>query len=111
MYSTWDHHSDLEQRLSHNCRMTDQSTAALLKDLKQRSLLDETLAVWAGECGRTSMGEVRRGVTAGKEGRGHHPQAFNAWLAGGGIKSGYVHGQTDDFGFQVTENPVHVQTV
>ncbi len=108
VHSTWDHHSDLEQRLANNCRMTDQPAAALLKDLKQRSLLDETLVVWAGEFGRTPMGEVRRGVTAGKEGRDHHPQAFSVWLAGGGIKSGYVHGQTDDFGFQVTENPVHV---
>ncbi|MCC7333960.1 MAG: DUF1501 domain-containing protein [Pirellulaceae bacterium] len=108
VHSTWDHHSDLEQRLSHNCRMTDQPAAALLRDLKQRSLLDETLVVWAGEFGRTPMGEVRRGVTAGKEGRDHHPHAFSAWLAGGGIKSGYVHGQTDDFGFQVTENPMHV---
>jgi uncharacterized protein (DUF1501 family) len=76
--------------------------------LKQRGLLDETLVVWVGEFGRTPMGEVRRGSTAGKEGRDHHPQAFSGWLAGGGVKGGYVHGATDDFGFNVKADPMHV---
>ncbi len=108
VHSSWDHHSELNQRLALNCGMTDQPAAALVQDLKQRGLLDETLVVCAGEFGRTPMGEVRRGSTAGKEGRDHHPNAFSIWLAGGGVKPGYVHGRTDDFGFDVVEQPVHV---
>jgi hypothetical protein len=108
VHSTWDHHSDLNTRLSNNCAMTDLGAAGLLKDLKQRGLLDDTLVVWAGEFGRTPMGEVRRGSTAGKEGRDHHPNAFSLWMAGGGVKRGHIHGATDDFGYNITENPVHV---
>jgi hypothetical protein len=108
IHSTWDHHSDLNGRLADNCARTDRPAAALLQDLKQRGLLDDTLVIWGGEFGRTPMGEVRRGVTAGKEGRDHHPGAFSLWLAGGGVKRGYVHGRTDDFGYHVAENPVHV---
>ena len=107
-HSTWDDHSDLDKNIQINCAMTDLPTAGLLRDLKQRGLLDETLVVWAGEFGRTPMGEVRRGSTAGKEGRDHHPNAFSLWMAGGGVKGGYVHGRTDDFGYNVVENPVHV---
>lgn len=106
IHSTWDHHSDLTKRLENNCRMTDQPAAALVSDLKQRGLLDDTLVVWAGEFGRTPMGEVRRGQQA--DGRDHHPHAFSVWLAGGGVKGGQVYGATDDFGFHVTEAPVHV---
>ncbi|HEY6170182.1 MAG TPA: DUF1501 domain-containing protein [Verrucomicrobiae bacterium] len=108
VHSSWDQHSDLNAHLANNCAMTDQGAAALLADLKQRGLLDETLVVWAGEFGRTPMGEVRRGVTAGKEGRDHHPNAFSVWMAGGGVKRGHVHGATDDFGYNIVENPVHV---
>lgn len=108
VHSTWDHHSELNGRLTNNCGMTDKGAAALLKDLKQRGLLDDTLVVWAGEFGRTPMGEVRRGMTAGKEGRDHHPNAFSLWMAGGGVKRGHVHGVTDDFGFNVVDRPVHV---
>jgi hypothetical protein len=107
-HSTWDDHSELDKNIQINCAMTDLPTAGLLKDLKQRGLLDETLVVWAGEFGRTPMGEVRRGSTAGKEGRDHHSTAFSLWLAGGGVKGGYVHGRTDDLGFNVVEKPVHV---
>ena len=107
-HSTWDDHSSLNKNLKTNCDMTDRPTAALLQDLKQRGLLDDTLVVWAGEFGRTPMGEVRRGSSAGNEGRDHHPFAFSVWLAGGGVKPGYVHGATDDFGYHVTENAVHV---
>jgi hypothetical protein len=107
-HSTWDDHSELDKNIQINCDMTDLPTAGLLQDLKQRGLLDETLVVWAGEFGRTPMGEVRRGSTAGKEGRDHHPNAFSLWMAGGGVKGGYVHGRTDDFGYNVVENPVHV---
>jgi hypothetical protein len=108
VHSTWDHHSDLNGRLANNCAMTDQGAAALLKDLKQRGLLDDTLVVWVGEFGRTPMGEVRRGINKGKEGRDHHPSAFSLWMAGGGVKRGHVHGATDDFGFNVAHDPVHV---
>ena len=107
-HSTWDDHSELDKNIQNNCDMTDLPTAGLLRDLKQRGLLDETLVVWAGEFGRTPMGEVRRGSTAGKEGRDHHPNAFSLWMAGGGVKGGYVHGRTDDFGYHIVENPVHV---
>jgi uncharacterized protein (DUF1501 family) len=107
-HSTWDDHSELNKNIQINCDMTDLPTAGLIKDLKQRGLLDDTLVVWAGEFGRTPMGEVRRGSTAGKEGRDHHPNGFSLWMAGGGTKRGHVHGSTDDFGYHVTENPVHV---
>jgi hypothetical protein len=107
-HSTWDDHSDLNKHIQINCDMTDLPLAGLLRDLKQRGLLDETLVVWAGEFGRTPMGEVRRGSKAGKEGRDHHPHAFSVWMAGGGVRRGHVHGRTDDFGFHVVENSVHV---
>lgn len=106
VHSSWDHHGQLNARLAKNCAMTDQGTAALLRDLKQRGLLDDTLVVWAGEFGRTPMGEVRRGVTG--DGRDHHPNAFTVWLAGGGVKRGHVHGATDDFGYNPVSDPVHV---
>jgi hypothetical protein len=108
VHSTWDHHRDLNQRLAHNCAMTDRGAAALVQDLKQRGLLDETLVIWAGEFGRTPMCEVRRGNTPGVEGRDHHPNAFSIWLAGGGVKPGRVYGATDEFGFNVVRDPVHV---
>lgn len=108
IHSTWDHHSDLNQRLADHCQMTDRPSAALIRDLEQRGLLEDTLVVWVGEFGRTPMGEVRRGVTAGKEGRDHHPHAFSGWLAGGGVKRGHVHGGTDDFGFDVISDAMHV---
>ena len=88
--------------------MTDLPTAALLEDLKQRGLLAETLVIWGGEFGCTPMNEVRRGNTPGKEGRDHHPFAFSLWLAGGGIKGGQVIGKTDDFGYHIVEDPIHV---
>lgn len=107
-HSTWDDHNELDKNLKNNCDMTDLPTAGLLRDLKRRGLLDDTLVVWAGEFGRTPMGEVRRGSATGKEGRDHHPFAFSLWMAGGGVRSGYVHGQTDDFGYNVIRDPVHV---
>jgi hypothetical protein len=108
IHSSWDDHHDLNKLIGINCAMTDLPAAGLLQDLKQRGLLDETLVVWAGEFGRTPMGEVRRGVTAGKEGRDHHPNAFSVWMAGGGVKRGHILGSTDDFGYHITESPVHV---
>ncbi len=107
-HSTWDDHSDLNKNLKKNCDMTDKPAAALLKDLKQRGLLDSTLLIWAGEFGRAPMNEVRRGNTPGREGRDHHRFAFTLWLAGGGINAGRVIGKTDELGFHITEDPIHV---
>lgn len=105
---TWDDHAQLNEKLKVNCTKTDQPAAALIKDLEQRGLLDDTLVVWGGEFGRTPMNEVRRGNTPGQEGRDHHPYAFTMLLCGGGVKGGQVIGRTDDFGFLPVEDPVHV---
>ena len=107
-HSTWDDHSDLNKNLQLNCAMTDQPAAALIKDLKQRGLLDDTLVIWGGEFGRTPTNEIRLGSTPGKEGRDHHTNAFTMWMAGGGIKPGQIVGRTDEFGYQIAEDPIHV---
>ena len=107
-HSDWDHHLQLNKLLQVDCGMTDQPAAALLKDLKQRGLLDETLVIWGGEFGRTPMNEVRRGNTPGEEGRDHHPFSFTMLLAGGGIKGGHVVGETDELGYHGTEDRVHI---
>ena len=108
MHASWDHHSELNKGLKKNCDATDQPTAALLKDLKQRGLLDNTLVIWGGEFGRTPMVEIRRPGEPGNEGRDHHPLAFSMWLAGGGIKGGQTVGLTDDIGFNIVEDKIHV---
>ena len=110
-HSTWDDHSNLNTKLKENCDMTDRGAVALVMDLKQRGLLDETLVVWGGEFGRTPMNEVRRGNTLGKEGRDHHPFAFSMWLAGGGIKPGQIIGGTDELGYHITRDPIHVHAL
>ena len=103
----WDAHSDVTGNLKTNCGATDQAAAALIVDLKQRGLLDDTLVIWGGEFGRTPM--VETNVALGRSlGRDHHPQAFTMWLAGGGIKPGQTYGSTDDLGFHVATDPVHV---
>jgi uncharacterized protein (DUF1501 family) len=103
----WDAHSDVAGNVKSNCAKTDQGSAALILDLKQRGLLDETLVIWGGEFGRTPM--VETNPSLGRSlGRDHHPQAYTMWLAGGGIKKGITYGATDDLGFHVVENPVHV---
>ncbi len=103
----WDAHSDLNGNHRKNCADTDQGASALVRDLKQRGLLDETLVIWGGEFGRTPMVESHP-VLHRKLGRDHHPQAFTMWMAGGGIRPGLTYGKTDDLGFHVVENPVHV---
>ena len=105
--STWDQHSNLDTELATNTRISDQPVAALLKDLKERGLLDETLVVWGGEFGRTPLGENRPGFKT-VTGRDHHPHSFSLWMAGGGIKGGQIVGQTDEVGWGVVEDPVHV---
>lgn len=107
----WDSHGtgegdDIMKSLPQRCREVDQAATALVLDLKQRGLLDETVVVWGGEFGRTPMNEARNGSTF--LGRDHHPHAFCIWMAGGGIKPGLSYGETDDLGYRVTENPVHV---
>jgi Protein of unknown function (DUF1501) len=103
----WDAHSDVAGNLKTNCGATDQGSAALVQDLKARGMLDETLVIWGGEFGRTPMVETNAALGR-KLGRDHHPQAFTMWLAGGGIKPGLTYGRTDDLGFNIVENPVHV---
>ncbi len=106
----WDAHSDVAGNLKNNCGTTDQASAALVRDLKERGLLDQTLVVWGGEFGRTPMVETNPALGRSM-GRDHHPQAFSMWMAGGGIKGGLTYGATDDLGFHVAENPVHVHDI
>lgn len=107
-HSTWDDHDNLNKNITKNCQMTDRPVAALLKDLKQRGLLDHTLVVWGGEFGRTPVVETRGQSDPEKIGRDHHPLAYTMWLAGGGIRAGQVLGKTDDFCMSILEDPVHV---
>lgn len=102
----WDHHADLPPRLRELSKDTDQGSAALITDLKQRGLLDDTLVIWGGEFGRTVYCQGR--LTAGDYGRDHHPRCFTVWLAGGGIKKGLTYGTTDDFSYNIVENLVTV---
>ncbi len=101
-HEAWDHHGNLKNGLRDQARITDRASAALVKDLKRRGLLDDTIVVWGGEFGRTPM------VQGGDDGRDHHNKAYSMWLAGGGFKPGLTHGQSDEFGFHVGRDPVHV---
>jgi hypothetical protein len=101
-HEAWDQHGGLTKDIAKNCHDTEQGCAALVKDLKQRGLLDSTLVIWGGEFGRTPM------LQDGNDGRDHHPNAFTVWLAGGGVKPGITWGATDEFGFNSVENRVHV---
>ncbi len=102
-HEAWDQHGALVRDLKENCKNTDQACAALIQDLKQQGMLDDTLIVWGGEFGRTPM------VQGGNDGRDHHPNAFTMWLAGGGIKGGVTLGESDEFGFNATVDRVHVR--
>jgi len=101
-HESWDQHGNLTHDLKQNCQDCDRPSAALVKDLKQRGMLDDTLVLWGGEFGRTPMAQ------GGTDGRDHHPNAFSYWMAGGGIKPGQTLGRTDDLGFNAVENPVSV---
>lgn len=103
----WDVHSILPEVLPSQCRDIDQGAAALIQDLKARGLLDETLVIWGGEFGRTVYSQGK--LTATDYGRDHHPRCFSVWMAGGGIKGGVIHGETDDFSYNVVKNPVHIR--
>lgn len=102
----WDQHFFLPKQITAQCRDTDQATAALIKDLKQRGLLEDTVVIWGGEFGRTVCCQGR--LTGDNYGRDHHPRCFTMWMAGGGIKPGTIYGETDDFCYNITRDPVHV---
>jgi uncharacterized protein (DUF1501 family) len=102
----WDHHGGLPNALKGQCRDTDQATAALINDLKQRDLLKDTLIVWGGEFGRTVYSQG--GLTKTNYGRDHHPRCFSVLMAGAGVKTGTTYGETDDYGYNIVDQPVHV---
>lgn len=106
-HTNWDHHGgpteNLGTHLPQMCQEVDKAAAALVLDLKRRGMLDDTLVIWSGEFGRTPMGEIRENI-----GRDHHVDAFTLWMAGGGVKAGYIHGETDELGFGVVDGKVHV---
>jgi hypothetical protein len=108
MHASWDHHSTINASLPKQTQATDRPAAALIKDLKQRGMLDETLVVWGGEFGRTPVSEIRRPEDADNAGRDHNPNGYTMWFAGGGMKKGYLHGKTDDLALNVVEDKVHV---
>ena len=105
-HQDWDHHGGLPGGIKRECQLTDQPTAALIADLKRRGMLDDTLVVWGGEFGRTNYCQGL--MTAGNFGRDHHPRCFSIWMAGGGVKPGLTYGETDDYGYNITKNPVHI---
>lgn len=102
----WDHHDNLPDNIKVQCKETDQASAALLIDLKQRGLLDDTLVIWGGEFGRTNYSQGK--LTKDNYGRDHHPRCFTIWMAGAGVKKGFTYGKTDDFSYNIMENPVHI---
>jgi hypothetical protein len=106
LHRGWDQHGNIANDLPAQCRDVDHACAGLIWDLKQRGLLDQTLVVWGGEFGRTVY--CQGGLTQDNYGRDHHPKCFSAWLAGGGIRGGIEYGSTDDFSYNIVENPVHV---
>jgi len=102
----WDHHGGLPSRLRQKCKQTDQPTAALIKDLKARGMLDDTLVIWGGEFGRTSYCQGK--IEGTNFGRDHHPRCFTMWMAGGGVNAGTSFGETDEYSYNVVENGVHI---
>ncbi len=102
----WDQHGGLPKGITEQCKVTDQATAALIKDLKRRGLLEDTLVVWGGEFGRTVYSQGK--LTADDYGRDHHPRCFTMWMAGAGVQAGTTYGETDDFSYNIIKDPVHV---
>jgi arylsulfatase A-like enzyme len=105
-HQDWDHHGGLPGGIRQKCRETDQACAGLIRDLRDRGMLDDTLVVWGGEFGRTSYSQGK--LTATDYGRDHHPRCFTMWMAGGGVKGGMSWGETDDFSYNIAKDPVHV---
>jgi uncharacterized protein (DUF1501 family) len=106
MHRGWDQHNNLPSQIRGQCRDVDQPSAALVKDLKQRGLLDETLVIWGGEFGRTVYSQGA--LTKDNHGRDHHGRCFTLWMAGGGVKPGLTYGETDDYCYNIVRDPVHV---
>ncbi|MEM9825152.1 MAG: DUF1501 domain-containing protein [Planctomycetota bacterium] len=106
-HNNWDHHSNVSGRLPSQCRDVDQANFALLDDLKQRGLLDETLVIWGGEFGRTIYSQGK--LSKSNYGRDHHPRCFSMWMAGGGAKGGVVYGETDEFSYNIVKDPLHIR--
>ncbi len=102
----WDQHGNLPSAIRNQCKETDQACGALIRDLKQRGMLDDTLVVWGGEFGRTAYSQGK--LTKTNYGRDHHPRCFTMWLAGGGIRPGFSYGETDPYGYNIVQDPVHV---
>ena len=102
----WDQHNNLPGEIRDQCRDTDQASAALVRDLEQRGLLEDTLVIWGGEFGRTIYSQGA--LTENNHGRDHHPRCFTTWMAGAGIREGYEHGETDDFSYNIVRDPVHI---
>jgi hypothetical protein len=102
----WDTHSNLPAEITRQCNQTDRASAALIQDLKQRGMLDETLVIWGGEFGRTPMNQGDN--AGGNYGRDHHMKCFSIWMAGGGVKGGVCLGETDEFGYNIVKDPVHI---
>jgi len=105
-HAGWDHHENLPGGFKEKCKQTDQPTAALIQDLKQRGMLEDTLVIWGGEFGRTNYCQGK--MTEGNFGRDHHPRCFTMWMAGGGVKPGFTYGRTDDFSYNIVEDGVHI---
>jgi arylsulfatase A-like enzyme len=105
-HQDWDHHGSLPGGIRRESLQTDQASAALVSDLKRRGMLDDTLVVWGGEFGRTNY--CQGVMTADNFGRDHHPRCFSIWMAGGGVKRGFTYGETDEYGYNVVRDPVHV---
>ena len=102
----WDQHGNLPSGIRNQAKETDQASAALVRDLHERGLLDETLVIWGGEFGRTNYSQGQ--LTQSNYGRDHHPRCYSIWMAGAGVKPGVAYGATDEFGYNIAENPVHV---
>jgi uncharacterized protein (DUF1501 family) len=106
-HNNWDHHRNVGGRMPDQCRDVDQPTYGLIQDLKARGLFDETLIIWGGEFGRTIYSQG--GLTRDNYGRDHHPRCFTMWMAGGGVKGGTIYGETDDFSYNIVQDPVHIR--
>ncbi len=106
-HNNWDHHSNVGGRMPSQCKDIDQPCAGLIKDLKSRGLLDSTLIIWGGEFGRTIYSQG--GLSKENYGRDHHPRCFTMWMAGGGVKAGHIHGETDDFSYNIIKDPIHIR--
>ncbi|MBK8098741.1 MAG: DUF1501 domain-containing protein [Planctomycetes bacterium] len=106
-HNNWDHHGNVAGRMPSQCRDVDQACAGLIRDLGQRGLLDDTLVIWGGEFGRTVYSQG--GVGKDNYGRDHHPRCFTMWMAGGGVRAGHIHGETDDFSYNIVRDPIHIR--